>query len=164
MCCSKKTINISILIIGSLLYLCMLSNRDFTGSIIVLTTSILSWTALSSYYNFFDQKLFSKILCYSGILLSISMFFMFGVEEVPYPVGAIVFHQEGIAKTLGVLLLALIPCLMMSEEVQVVEHEDSDFESENHTVLNTPGLERVQRFMLQTGQHFVKNTLESNCI
>jgi uncharacterized protein (TIGR02466 family) len=32
--------------------------------------------------------------------------------------------------------------------------------SENHTVLNTPGLERVQRFMLQTGQHFVKNTLE----
>jgi len=32
--------------------------------------------------------------------------------------------------------------------------------SNNHNVLDTPGLERVQRFMLQTGQHFVKNTLE----
>ena len=123
MCC-KKTINISILIVGSLLYLCMICSRDFTGSIIVLTTSILAWAALSNYYNFFDQKLFSKILCYSGVLLSISMFFMFGIEEVPYPVGAIVFHQEGIAKTLGVLLLALIPVLLISEDVEVVEADD----------------------------------------
>ena len=132
----RKTINISILIIGSLLYLCMVCGRDFTGSIIVLTTSILAWSALSNYYSFFDQKLFSKILCYSGILLSISMFFMFGIEEVPYPIGAIIFHQDGIAKTLGVLLVALIPVLLMSEDVEVVEQEDEGFESDTHTVFS----------------------------
>ena len=87
-----------------------------------------------NYYNFFDQKLFSKILCYSGVLLSISMFFMFGVEEVAYPVGAIIFHQDGIAKTLGVLLVALLPVLLMSEEVEVIEQEDEGFESDTHTV------------------------------
>ena len=132
----RKSINISILIIGSLLYLCMVCARDFTGSIIVLTTSILAWAALSNYYNFFDQKLFSKILCYSGVLLSISMFFMFGVEEVAYPVGAIIFHQDGIAKTLGVLLVALLPILLMSEEVEVIEQGDEGFESDTHTVFD----------------------------
>ena len=57
---------------------------------------------------------------------------MFGVEEVAYPVGAIVFHQEGIAKTLGVLLVALIPILLISKDIEAVE-EGGDVEFENDT-------------------------------
>ena len=35
------------------------------------------------------------------IAVSISLFFILGVEELPYPENAIIFHSEGIVKSLG---------------------------------------------------------------
>jgi len=48
-------------------------------------------------------------------LLAISVFFLYGVEEVPHPVGAIVFHAGGIAGALGMGLFSLFPLLIIHQ-------------------------------------------------
>ena len=40
------------------------------------------------------------------------MFFLNGVEEVPFPEGAVVFHAEGIAQALFLLFLCSIPIVL----------------------------------------------------
>ena len=40
---------------------------------------------------------------------------MFGIEEVPYPVGAIVFHSVGFASALGIGLFSLFPILILHQ-------------------------------------------------
>ena len=35
------------------------------------------------------------------LLLALSIFFLYGIEEVPHPIGAIVFHSGGIAGALA---------------------------------------------------------------
>ena len=85
--------------------------------------------------------------CLSGavFLLAISVFFLYGLEEMPYPAGAIVFHSDGIAKALGLGIAASLPLLFFgiadvesssnasaqtstasvaTEPTIVVEHED----------------------------------------
>jgi len=55
-----------------------------------------------------------KILSSSGILVALSIFFLKGVEEVPYPEGAVVFHAEGIALAFFLLFLCSIPIVLKS--------------------------------------------------
>ena len=40
------------------------------------------------------------------------MFFLNGVEEVPFPEGAVVFHAEGIAQALFLLFLCIVPTVL----------------------------------------------------
>ena len=40
---------------------------------------------------------------------------MFGIEEVPYPVGAIVFHSGGLAGALGIGFFSLFPILILHQ-------------------------------------------------
>jgi hypothetical protein len=63
---------------------------------------------------------FSRILSVSGFLLSFTVFFMFGVEEMAYPAGAIVFHSIGIAKALGIGFAASIPLLILYQQPTVL--------------------------------------------
>ena len=47
-------------------------------------------------------------------ILKISAFavlFLFGIEQVPYPIGAIIFHLEGIAGALGIGLFSFFPLI-----------------------------------------------------
>ena len=38
---------------------------------------------------------------------------MLGIEEVPYPVGAIIFHSGGFAGAMGISLFSLFPILIL---------------------------------------------------
>ena len=40
---------------------------------------------------------------------------MYGIEEVPYPEGAIVFHSIGFAGALGIGLFSLFPILILHQ-------------------------------------------------
>ena len=44
-------------------------------------------------------------------MVAIATFFLFGIEEVPFPAGAIIFHLEGIATSLGICLFSLFPII-----------------------------------------------------
>ena len=49
------------------------------------------------------------ILGVSGLIFAISVFLFYGVTEVPIPEGAMVFNLAGIATTLFIILLSVLP-------------------------------------------------------
>ena len=57
--------------------------------------------------------MFAGVVSFAGFLVAISVFFLFGIEEIPYPIGAIVFHSEGIASSLVIGLFSLFPVIIL---------------------------------------------------
>ena len=50
------------------------------------------------------------------MLVAVALFFLIGVEEVPYPQGALVFHVEGIAKAFFIFFICSIPLILINKE------------------------------------------------
>ena len=115
--CNKNYISYLVLLIGLACYCCYIHTMQFIPATIVMSTSLLLWVAFNCYFDTFDRLLFSKILSVSGIIISISIFFIFGIEEVPFPIGALMFHSDGIAISLLMILLSLLPLLFINESI-----------------------------------------------
>jgi len=108
----SKAISWLILAGGLFLYLWYITDNQFTYATIFMAGSILLWMFVSFTADSFDNKEFAQVLSGAGFLLAISVFFLYGLEEMPYPAGAIVFHSDGIAKALGLGIVASLPLLL----------------------------------------------------
>ena len=97
----SKAISWLILAGGLFLYLWNITDNQFTYATICMAGSILLWMFIGFTTDSFDNNEFSQVLSGAGFLLAVSVFFLYGLEEMPYPTGAIVFHSDGIAKALG---------------------------------------------------------------
>ena len=53
------------------------------------------------------------MLCSSGIAVSISLFFIQGVEELPFPKGALMFHLENITKASLLFFVCTVPLIVV---------------------------------------------------
>ena len=84
-------------------------------ALVSITSALLFWVLFGLFFEIFDVQIFSWIISSAGLLLAISVFFLYGVEEVAHPVGAIVFHAGGIAGSLGIGLFSLFPILIMHQ-------------------------------------------------
>ncbi|SVB14301.1 uncharacterized protein METZ01_LOCUS167155 [marine metagenome] len=104
-----------ILIIGLILFFSSLINKNINIALVSLTSSLLLWVIFGLYFDTFDVQIFSLVISSAGFLLAISVFFLYGVEEVAHPIGAIVFHSGGIAGSLGIGLFSLFPLLIMHQ-------------------------------------------------
>ena len=127
---------------GFFLYLWNIISSEFVYATIFMTGAILLWMFVGFTTNTFNQNEFAKVLSGAGFLLALSVFFLYGLEEMPYPAGAIVFHSDGIAKALGLGIAAFLPLLFGIEDVsssasvtapkttqkQTVVLDDEDFE------------------------------------
>ena len=111
----KKIARGLILVIGLLLFFSSLLNNHLNLSLVYLTTTLIIWVLYGLIWDDFDVRIFAWVISSTGFLLSISIFFIFGVEEVPHPVGAIVFHAGGIAGALGMGLFSLFPLLIIHQ-------------------------------------------------
>ena len=139
----SKAISWLILAGGLFLYLWNITENEFVYATIFMASSILLWMFVRFTTDSFDNKEFSQVLSGAGFLLAISVFFLYGLEEMPYPSGAIVFHSDGIAKSLGLGIAASLPLLFgmaniesnqnssqpnktvaTTESTIVVDHED----------------------------------------
>ena len=139
----SKAISWLILAGGLFLYLWNITENEFVYATIFMASSILLWMFVGFTTDSFDNKEFSQVLSGAGFLLAISVFFLYGLEEMPYPSGAIVFHSDGIAKALGLGIAASLPLLFgiasveakytslqtnassaSTEPTVVVDHED----------------------------------------
>jgi len=139
----SKAISWLILAGGLFLYLWNIIDNQFTYATIFMAGSILLWMFVGFTTDSFDNKEFAQVLSGAGFLLAISVFFLYGLEEMPYPTGAIVFHSDGIAKALGLGIAASLPLLFgiadvgasndaaqtstasaSTEPTVVVDHED----------------------------------------
>ena len=108
----KQSIPSFFLVLGYLVYFIMLFKTSFAMSAIWMMILIYLWLATSLYLNIYSPNSFIKILSGSGVLVALSMFFLNGVEEVPFPEGAVVFHAEGIAQALFLLFLCIVPTVL----------------------------------------------------
>ena len=107
-------INITILTIGLGVYTFVISAQEFTYAIIVAGFTMISWVGymliIEKNNNY---KLIANTILVAGILVAISTFIVFGIEQVAFPRGSFQFKSSGIAKSLSVILFSLIPALML---------------------------------------------------
>ena len=82
---------------------------------VYLTSTLIFWVLYGLIMEDFDVRIFAWVISATGFLLAIYIFFIYGVEEVPHPVGAIVFHAGGIAGALGMGLFSLFPFLIIHQ-------------------------------------------------
>ena len=104
----KKIASGLILVIGLILFFSSLFNNNLNLALVSLTSTLIFWVVYGLLLDTFDVRIFSWVISTAGFLLAISIFFLYGVEEVPHPIGAIVFHMGGIAVALGIGLFSLL--------------------------------------------------------
>ena len=109
----KKIASGLILIIGLFAFIVSISNNNLNFALIYLSTTLIFWVLYGLLLDAFDVRIFAGIISASGFLVAFSVFFMFGIEEVPYPMGAIIFHSGGFAGALGIGLFSLFPILIL---------------------------------------------------
>ena len=111
----KKMAGGLILIIGLILFYSYLIDNNLNLALVSLTTALILWVIYGLLLDVFDVRIFSWVISFSGFLLALSVFFVFGIEEMPHPIGAIVFHTGGIAGSLGIGLFSLFPLLIIHQ-------------------------------------------------
>ena len=88
----KKIISVSVLVIGFFAFILSIYNNNINFALIYLTAALIFWVLYGLLLDAFDVRIFAGVISVSGFLVAISVLFMFGIEEVPFPVGAIIFH------------------------------------------------------------------------
>ena len=111
----KKIAGGLILIIGLILFFSSLIDNNLNLALVSLTSALILWVIYGLLLDVFDVRIFAWVVSLSGFLLALSVFFVFGVEEMPHPIGAIVFHTGGIAGSLGIGFFSLFPLLIIHQ-------------------------------------------------
>ena len=111
----KKIASGLILVIGLILFFFSLLNNRLNLSLVYLTSTLIIWVLYGLILDNFDVRIFAGVISATGFLLAVSIFFIKGVTEVPYPVGALVFNAVGIASALGIGLFSLFPLLIIHQ-------------------------------------------------
>ena len=111
----KKIASGLILVIGVFAFIISISNNNLNFALIYLTSALIFWVLYGLFLDVFDGQIFAGIISASGFLVAISVLLMYGIEEVPYPEGAIIFHSEGFAGALGIGLFSLFPIVILHQ-------------------------------------------------
>lgn len=109
----KNNIPPIIIALGFLVYICLIVSTSLAAASIWALFTIYLWLISSLYLKQYNFNTFLYILCFSGIILSVSFFFLQGVEELPYPEGALMFHVEGIAKAAFLFFICTVPVILL---------------------------------------------------
>jgi len=123
----KNCISYGVLGIGLLMYFVFINAYQFVESTIVMLLAVMLWSVLTTYLDTFNTQIFSKVLSISGLIFAISFFFFFGVEEVPMPKGAMLFNASGIAMTLFIIFMSILPALYVihGDKRKQTTHQDT---------------------------------------
>jgi hypothetical protein len=109
----KNILSALILIVGFFAFAILSTNNNFNLALIYLTSTLILWLSYVLLMDLFDMRIFAIIITAAGFFVAISVFFMFGIEEVPFPAGAIIFHPEGIACALSISFFSLFPIIFL---------------------------------------------------
>ena len=101
--------------LGLLVYFIFISNQQFSLGIIWLIFILYTWTITSFIIKQYSLESFIYALSFFGIVVSLTIFFMNGIEEVPFPKGAIQFKLDGIAQSLLIFFIFTIPLIIFNK-------------------------------------------------
>ncbi len=97
---------------GLVVYFVLLANMLLLWSIVWLLFALYVWLIIALIIKQYAFKQFLYLLCSSGIWVSLSWFFIKGIEEVPLPRGAFIFKTEGIIPSIILFMLFTIPLII----------------------------------------------------
>ena len=128
---NTNTILNLILIAGLAIYILLTTANNLSNAIIWTIFVLYVWVFLSLYLGKFNFQKLLKICCYVGILFSITFFITFGLEEIPYPEGALLFHSKPIAISLLIFFISSLPLIY-----KIADNQDSVEDKKTNTVFN----------------------------
>ena len=94
-----------------LLYIILLAYSSFAAAVLWLILNIYVWLILSTTLKTYNINAFVYVLSAAGIAVSISLFFLQGVEELPFPKGALMFNIENIMKAMLLEIFIRLVCI-----------------------------------------------------
>ena len=103
------------ILLGFCVFLCFVLQNSFPSAMLSLIFFLYLWLFTAIILEQYNIKNFIYLMGCSGILVSVSLFFMLGVEELPYPENAIIFHTEGIVKSLFIFFVSTVPLILMTK-------------------------------------------------
>ena len=122
----KTIASMLILAVGLFFFLISMANNKFNFALISISTTLIFWVLYGLMLNSFNVRIFSWIISGSGFLVAISIFVVFGIEEVPYPAGAIIFHSGGFAAALCIAFLSFFPFLFSDLGSKIITNENNN--------------------------------------
>ena len=108
----KNNLHWIIFTLGFIFYCVLLSNAMLSWSIVWLLFIIYAWLIIAIIFQNYLFKHFLYILCFSGIWVSLTWFFIKGIEEVPLPRGAFLFKVEGVVPSIILFMFFTIPLIV----------------------------------------------------
>ena len=124
-------------VLGIIVYFILISNQQFSLGIVWLIFVLYGWTIISILVQSYSLQSFIYALCGFGIIIAITLFFMNGVEEVPFPKGAIQFKLDGIAQSLVVFFIFTAPLIVYQQQTK-----DNALE-EPSAMIEKPHIEKI---------------------
>ena len=88
--------------------------------IICLLGGIYGWLISALVFKQYAFQYFLYVICASGILISIVFFFINGVEQVPFPEGAVLFNTAGIAQALFLFFIFTMPIMIYNHGTDTI--------------------------------------------
>ena len=121
----KHNIMLLEIILGYIVYIFLITQSTFSLAIIWMMFVVYVWLLSSLYLKEYTFNYFLYIISISGIILSILFFFIKGIEELPFPEGALMFHSEEIAKALFIFFICTIPIVLSknNKPKAVINHD-----------------------------------------
>ena len=120
-----------ILIAGLAIYILLTTANNLSIAVIWAIFVLYGWVFLSLYLGNFNFQKLLKICCYVGILFSITFFITFGLEEIPYPEGALLFHSKPIAISLLIFFISSLPLIY-----KIADNQDCVEDKKTNPVFN----------------------------
>ena len=136
--------------LGLIVYFIFISNEQFSLGIIWLIFILYTWTITAFIIKQYSLYSFICALSFLGVVVSLTIFFTSGIEQVPFPRGAVQFKLDGIAQALIIFFIFTLPLLLFNKQTNFNLYSSADQISESKTpeltkspsvdLLNTPTL------------------------
>ena len=134
----NKIVSALILIVGHGFFFLNIANHIPFASISILATFLL-WMIWNKVADTLNLNSFFALLVTSGFIVSFTIFIVFGIEPIGTRKGTLIhFHSSGIAISLGVFFLTLIPYIIFNLKFKLPKPFNITFVSGFKTKPSTP--------------------------
>ena len=121
----KKNLHWIVYLVGLVFYPIIISNSIASLGVIWLMFLLYLWLIISMIIKEYVFKDFLYLLCISGVIVAISLFFINGIEEIPFPEGAILFKLEGVIQALALFFVFTAPLIIYNNKTIFIPFQSS---------------------------------------
>ena len=102
-------------------------NTSLSLGVVWLIFVVYFWLTTAMLCDVYRLDHFLFTVCSAGILIAVSIFFINGIEEVPFPEGAIIFKMDSIAQALLVFFIFSVPLIIYKHQTAThpFKHQES---------------------------------------